>query len=603
MHLAALAYRLSGHLPSLRGLAASLVGVLIAPVAQAQPLPDLAGLAGHTVFGATVESHAVWSVYLGPDGRAQFTYASGGTAEATWRAADRNVLCFAFDDSGEETCKRGSAYGIGSGWSTVYPQSDGQWHPYQEDPHGSSRIFAAWPGRYSHDPASFTGDLRESFPGRAYIDLPGQGIYGVEIRPDGTGAILNDTGPRNTESAEYGARHMCIHGECLDLQISDGRLQLLKRDGDRFEGHVLYLAKGRFSPPAIPDEPAGHASAYDDGPAVIYPRDGSTQIIQPVDFDAWERPDAVRVDFKDGSPRIGGRVLVPVFRPDHATIVAVTKGYALIRFGGPDLPENCVEAYRWLWVTGPDHGQMTPPFGTCAETAKVDVTWQGGIILATITPDSGAPGTFRYFPGSKDMGEPLDVSLVSGDAADIPWVAEDDWKAIEAREAAERRAAEEARDALARKEAKAREERQRAARLDAARRTAEPFGRIAGGNLFDILAADSVRVAIGESSEGVLLTEFLQEQFTEATFLPENRQAGSTYIGAACGSAGCKELRLIAIYDAETDAVFGILTSGATNLAMFGALDWIDGKTVATGLDAVSNEIQREMAWQSRGER
>ncbi|WP_282092898.1 hypothetical protein [Epibacterium ulvae] len=617
-----------------------------APGAQAETMPPLSQLSGHTLLGATVESGAVWSVYLAPDGRAAFSYASGETGSARWRAADEKVICFAFDTSGEETCKRGSAYGIGSGWSTVYPREDGGWRPYQEDPHGSSRIFAAWPGRHRHNPGSFTGDLRDSLPGRLYIDDPGRGVFAIDMRPDGTGAVLSARGVLEVEQAEYGARHACINEECVEIRIGDGRLWLDKRGSDRVEGNLIYLAHGRYTPPPSPEpgktaepaakldvsdpptaakdapylddcfglfdvpntpecraaaekamaeaspsataiaqagSPSDTTAADNDAPAfkgydVEYPWLGRYHDIPTRNLKTWDKGAPVRVDFENGSPRIGGRVLVPGFTPDVARIMAVTESFALIRFSGSMLPDGCAEAYRWLWVTGPDYGLMSAPFGACTKAKDVTVEWKGMLLFTTITPDSGVASTFRLFPTRSDDRDPMTVSAFSGPSVEFPAVAEEDWKMVERRETAERLAAEEQKRAQDRRKDGEDAAQRRAAELEAARQPAKPTGRLDGGNVFDILAQDAVQSAITASENGDNLREVFTQHFNTATYLPENRRVGDVFLGVACGPDGCSELQFMLIHDAAKGVTFGIVSAGLFTSIQFGSKDWLKDK-------------------------
>ncbi len=577
----------------------------------------------HTLFGATVERGAVWSVYLGHDGRAVFSYASGNTGTARWRVADKEVICFTFDDSGKETCKRGSAYGIGSGWSTVYPREDGGWRPYQEDPHGSSRIFAAWPGHHHHNPASFTGDLRASLPGRLYVDKVGTGIFAVEVRPDGTGALLSSRGTRQIKETDYGARHICIDGECADLRIEHDRLRLYNRGNDWSEGNLIYLALGRYDRPAAPKpqktpepapladtvakapsaEPApdddcsgnifgGAATACADAkisaareaalaaagakPAppvesapeqdtreIEYPWFGRSADIPSRNAKTWDLGDPVRVDFENGSPRIGGRVLVPGFTPEAARIVAVTDSFALIRYVDRGLPNGCAEAYRWIWVTQPDYGLMSPPFGACSEAEEVEVTWQGAKLLATLTPKAGVASTFSTFPSRRDGRNPMGVFVAAGPSIEFAPLDEEDWKAVERREAKARQAAEEQQKLEAQRQAQDARSAKRAAQLEAQRQPARPAGQLDGGNAFDILAQDAVQSAIAGAENAKGLRDLFAQHFTSATYMPENRRVGDIYIGVACGPDGCEKLQLMVLYGGRSGAGSHTLASGA----------------------------------------
>lgn len=627
--------------------------------AQAGPMPPLSDLAGHTLLGATVESGSVWSVYLGHDGRAEFSYASGNTGTARWRAADKEVICFAFDDSGEETCKRGSAYGIGSGWSTVYPREDGGWRPYQEDPHGSSRIFAAWPGHYRHNPASFTGDLRDSLPGRLYFDDLGTGVFAVEVRPDGTGALLSSKGVHQIEDAEYGARHICIDEECAELRLEHDRLRLYKQGSDRSEGNLIYLALGRYDTPAAPKpketpEPAPSTNTVAEAPsAEVSPEDedcggsilGDAEAAcvdakisaareealaaaggkpaQPVEsapevdkreieypwfgryadipsrhVKTWDLGDPVRVDFENGSPRIGGRVLVPGFTPDTARIVAVTESFALIRYVDRGLPNGCAEAYRWIWVTQPDYGLMSPPFGACTETEEVELTWQGAKLLATITPEAGVASTFSIFPSRRDGRNPMGVFITSGPSIEFAPLDEEDWKAIERREAEARLAAEEQQTAVAQRQAREARREERAAQMEARRQPARPAGRLDGGNVFDILAQDAVQSAMEASENGQGLRDVFAQYFTTAIYMPENRRVGDIYMGVACGPDGCDKLQVMVFYDAGTGSAYGAVTAGFSTSITFGSEDWLQEKEelLASELKEIMNEMGQMMA-------
>lgn len=627
------------------------------PSAQAGPMPPFSDLAGHTLFGATVESGAVWSVYLGHDGRAEFFYASGNTGTARWRVADKEVVCFSFDDSGAETCKRGSAYGIGSGWSTVYPREDGGWRPYQEDPHGSSRIFAAWPGHHRHNPASFTGDLRDSLPGRLYFDDPGTGVFAVELRPDGTGAVLSSRGVHQIEETEYGSRHICIDEECAELRIEHDRLRLYKRGNDRSEGNLIYLALGRYAPLAAPKpeetpEPAPSTDTVAEAPsAEVPPEDCGGSIFgdadaacvdakisaareealaaagwkpaQPVEsalemdkreieypwfgrYDdipsrnvkTWDLRDPVRVDFENGSPRIGGRILMPGFEPDAARIVAVTESYALIRYSDPMLPNGCAEAYRWLWVTEPDYGLMSPPFGACTEAEEVELTWQGAKLLATITPEAGVASTFSIFPSRRDGRNPLRVSVTSGPSIEFAPLDEEDWKAIERREAKARLAAEEQQTAEAQRQAREARREERAAQLEVRRQPASPAGQLDGGNVFDILAQDAVQSAMADSENGKGLRDVFAQYFTTATYMPGNRRVGDIYMGLACGPDGCDKLQVMVLYDTGTGAAFGAVSAGLSTSIKFGSEGWLEEKEelLAPALKAMMEGMGRVMA-------
>ncbi|WP_417241609.1 hypothetical protein [Celeribacter sp.] len=609
---------------------------------QADPMPPLSELAGHTLVGATVESYAVWSVYLSPNGPAQFTYANGERGEAAWRVAGRNILCFDFEGSGKEVCKRGSTYGTGSGWSTVDPQPDGSWRPFQEDPHGSSRIFAAWPGYVRHNPASFTGDLTGSLPGTVYIDDPGSGIWAAEFRPDGRGTLLTGRATHEVESTSYGARRLCLQEECVTVQVKDGRLALYKDDSDRLEGYLIYLAMGRFTAPPAPapvtdtqdtqmvaavetspeevaqDRPADASAGEDcDGvfyaggdcnivtnealskditravesattppdetgetppamaaPEIIYPWFGRSADLMIQRVGTRDKRGQTRVDFKDGSPRIGGRVLVPSFTPDNARIVAASEALALIRYSGPMLPEGCAEAYRWLWVDAADHGLLSEPFGSCSKADDITVHYRGSWIVTTITPDTGVPSTFEIFPYRSDGRDALRLSVTAGPSVDFEPVSEEDWKTIERRAADAQRAADAER---AKEDARRREAdwlARKAADLAALRKPATPTGQLDGGNAFDILAQKAVQSAIASAEHSEVLTQILSEHFTQSVHLPRNERVGETYIGLACGPEGCGKLLVGMIYNSRTRDAFGFINVDFTAIR-FGTDEWL----------------------------
>ncbi|MDE4276660.1 hypothetical protein PXK58_20315 [Phaeobacter gallaeciensis] len=642
--------------------------------AHADPMPPLSELVGQTLVGATVESYAVWSVYLAPNGVAQFTYANGGSGKAGWRVADRNVICFDFEGSAEEVCKRGSTYGVGSGWSTVYPQSDGGWRPFQEDPHGSSRIFAAWPGYIRHNPASFTGDLTDALPGTVYIDRPGAGVYAVEFGPGGAGVLLNENGRREVATT-YSAGQLCIDEECVNLWIEDGRLALRKDNSDRFEGYLMYLAFGRFTAPPAPapvkdmqdteavaavkappeeatqDTPAADevsamgellASDVCDGgalfdasnvcndafenalskdiarvvssatpppdqkgetspelaaPEIDYPWFGRSADLMIQKVGTRDRRGQTRVDFKNGSPRIGGRVLVPSFTPDSARIVAVTEALALIRFSGPMLPGGCAEAYRWLWVDEADHGLLSEPFGACGKAEDIDVQYRGSLVVTTITPENGVPSTFEIFPYRTDSYDPLRISVTEGPSIDFEPVSEEDWKTIERRGAETQRAL----DAEAAEE----KSRQRKAEWFAAkeaelaerRKPATASGQLDGGNVFDILAQEAVQSVIASSEHAEGLRQVLSEHFAESVHMPSNRRIGDIYAGLACGPEGCKELMVVAFFDSRTQDATGFINFGLTPIR-FGTEEWLEAdksgqavsKTFQEMLEAIPDE-------------
>ena len=762
-------------------------------------MPPVSKLAGHTLIAATAESGAVWSVYLGTDGRADFTYANGNQNSASWRSADRDVLCFRFEAGGKEVCKDAKPYGIGRGWATVARAGDG-WRLTGDDPLGTSRLLAARAGRVPHDPSSWKGDLRKSLPGRLYFDV-GE-ITALEVRPDGMGAYITTDNYFETE-ARVDAQAVCLGRECLDVSIEQGRLVLRERGDPEPEGVLLYLAKGAFETPdnrgddpapevaqtaegapepgpaqdmprftlapsdgftlvlsdsvtveaaahfshpafsmplAIVPDPRGGVQLHVDGkpltdqfrpeaakivmttdsgaliwfrmahpggecdswlrwvvadqggkdarlsdmfnvcgrqvdlevrnvpfgiavantarsdddlyrlskmptdalwsrvssplrikgenafgafhgtivtrpeteyrtgapvmqqaradeteaereknapppPEVRYPWIGWAADVTPIKPRLWERLEETEVDFKDGAPRIGGKVLVPGFSPGKARIVAVTEAFVLIRFSGPMLPDGCEEAYRWLWVTGPDYGVLSGAFGACTATDEIEVTWDGARIDARLTPESGVPSTFRIFPGGKDAPGALSVSVQSGPSVDIPLPEEEDWKAIERREAEERRRAEEAEAERAREDKK----QQRAKAIAARRQPGAPSGALEAGNFFDILALDPVQAAIRAEDNGADILELFDSSFDTVTRLPENRRVEDVHIGVTCGPDGCRELISVLFYDSRAKTALGLLIAG------FGAVQFGNAHTIDKTL--LEAEIERAMAY------
>ncbi|MRU15974.1 hypothetical protein FDP25_11100 [Roseovarius sp. A21] len=765
-------------------------------------MPPVSRLGGHTLIAATAESGAVWSVYLGKNGEAEFTYANGTRNSVPWRRADRDVLCFRFEAGAKEVCKGAKQYGIGRGWATVARAGDG-WRLVGDDPLGSSRLLTARKGRMPHDPTSWKGDLRESLPGRLYFDV-GE-ITALEVRPDGMGAYIT-TGSDFEAEASVDSHAVCLGRECLDVSIEKGRLVLRERGDPEPEGVLLYLAKGQFETPRnrgdnedspapqvsqVPDEapepdpkqemprftlapsedytlvlsdsvnvaaaahysqpgftmplaivpdPRGGVQLHVDGkpltdqfrpeaakivittdggaliwfrmahpegecdswlrwvvadkggkdarlsdmfnvcgeavdlevrnvpfgiavlntarsdsdlytlpkmptaalwstvasplrikgentfgtfhgtivtrpeteyrtgapvmhqmsaeeieaerkknapppPEVDYPWVGWSADVTPIKPRLWERLEDTEVDFKDGAPRIGGKVLVPGFAPDSARIVAVTEAYVLIRFSGPMLPKGCEEAYRWLWVTGPNYGRLSKAFGACTATDEVEVTWDGARIDATLTPESGVPSTFRIFPGRNDTSRALSVSVQSGPSVEIPLPEEEDWKGIERRAAEERRQAEEAEAKRAREEKK----RQRAEAIAARRQPASPTGALDGGNFFDILALEPVQSAIRAEDNGADILELFDSSFDTVTRLPENRRVQDVYIGVTCGPDGCRELLSVLFYDSRAKTALGFLFAG------FGAVPFGNAHTLDKAL--LDAEIERAMGY------
>ncbi|NIZ13509.1 hypothetical protein HCZ87_08935 [Phaeobacter sp. HF9A] len=491
--------------------------------------------------------------------------------------------------------------------------------------------------------------MTASLPGTVYVDQPGSGIFAVELRPDGTGAMLDKRGKHVLEMTSYGVRQLCLREGCVNLRIEDGRLALYQEGSDRFEGYLVYLAFGRFGAPLAPaptkdaqetqaiagaETPASEACA--DGalfygsndckiatneaisadiarvvssattppdqeretppelasPEVEYPRFGRSADLMIHKIGTGDNRGQTRVDFEGGSPRIGGRVLVPSFTPDSARIVAVSEALALIRFSGPSLPDGCAEAYRWLWVDASEHGLLSEPFGACTKAADVVVHYRGSRVVATVAAENGVSSSFEIFPYRSDDIDPLRISVTSGPSVDFEPVSEEDWKTIERREAKAQRAAE---AEAAKAEARSREAdrlAQRESDLAARRKPVKPTGQIDGGNAFDILSQEAVQSVIASSEHAEALRQILSETLAESVYLPPNSHVGDIYVGLACGPAGCGETLVGAIYNRRTQDVFGFINIDFTTVK-FGTEEWLKADPSA---QAVKDTFQEMMS-------
>ncbi|MCM2561815.1 hypothetical protein M8756_07505 [Lutimaribacter sp. EGI FJ00015] len=542
---------------------------LASPAIASETMPPLTSLRGHTLFGATVESGSVWSVYLGHDKQAYFTYATGNTGQALWHAPADDILCFAFSDE-TEVCKRGHDYGIGRGWATVHPNGDGTWRYDQEDTYGTSRIFAARSGRHQHDPASWKGELGASLPGRIYVDDLGVGVFAIDLRNGGSGAYLGARGVRQVAQTSHGPDHICLGDECADIRIEDGRIKLFNRANGRFEGYVVYLAPGwqADAPPPV--------THHDSADSISFPLQAGGRISK-------QEADSARlelVDSDDGGVLVqhAGTVVTPDFAPRSADIMAQTKAFALLRFSGPMLPDDCPEAYRWAALNDRNRIVLSEAFGSCRQARDVRVEWEKGRLLVTLTHENEKPSVFRSvaYHLASNSGDRARPASVSGPSTRIDLPPERSMQAAEAERARKEQ------------ETKRREERQKkleqqAARIAAAQRPGKPTGQVKGGNFFDLLALPEVHEAIRQSEDGEKALEFFETSLSTVTRMPRIIERNGIELAGVCGEAGC-ETRATIMVDREAGKSHTMIFAGYS-VFQFGDVEHFATKEGASGLD------------------
>lgn len=532
-------------------------------------------LGDHTLFGVTVESGSVWSVYLDRTGQAYFTYATGKTGTADWHAPADDVICFAFEQGGA-VCKRGHDYGIGRGWATVHPNGDGTWRYDQEDIYGTSRIFAARPGRQQHDPASWKGDLGASVPGRVLIDNLGIGVYAIDLRADGSGAYVDARGSQQVKSTGHGADYLCLDDACADIRIEGGRIKLFNRENGRFEGYIVYLAPG-WQGAATP--PVTHHDNVANVALPLYPGRGlGDQEAKAARLELITSGDSVLVSH-------AGKVVTPDFTPATAEIAASSENFVLLRFTGPMLPEGCPEAYRWAALNDRNRIVLSEAFGSCKTAHNVTVEWEKARLLVTVFHQDGPLSVFLSvaYGLANETGERRRPATVSGPSVKIDLPPERSMAQVEAERQAQEQEAQRQKERQARKD-------QRAATLAAARQPGKPTGQLKGGNLLDLLAQPGVRDAIRRSDEGEKGLDLLDTLLETVTRLPPIIEKNGIRLGGACGKDGC-DTRVLTMLDSKAGKSFTIILAGYS-AAQFGDMEHFARPEFSEALDEMVNLLR-----------
>jgi hypothetical protein len=163
------------HLGSFLKSLVLILSLLLYPTGPAVADPDieanakgmtLNAMKGRTLVGVTRDSSAVFSVYLGPDGTADFHLSNGTRATATWAQLDSSILCFqglVKERPKEKVCKRAPANGRGLDWMTIILQTaNGKTTYAKENPdeaRGSSQMVYSFEGKVEIDQASYVADV------------------------------------------------------------------------------------------------------------------------------------------------------------------------------------------------------------------------------------------------------------------------------------------------------------------------------------------------------------------------------------------------------------------------------------------------------------
>ena len=261
----------------IRRTAAALCLIAAPALAVAEPDKDykynadgltLNKMIGRTTVGITRDSSKTWSLYLGRDKSAFFTFSSGKTASATWDKISRRIICFKGlnkDRPDDKVCKRAETLGRGTDWMTVNLKTKDGKTVYEKatkgERIGSSQMVYSHAGRKSVDQASFVADLTK-WPGYVVVgrSLRDGAPWSVYFDPDGTMLFTLGTGKQASGSYRIKSGEVCMTfpkseggvtnlNGCYAPKVQDGKIRWHRPAKGNATSELVYMVKAELPPP------------------------------------------------------------------------------------------------------------------------------------------------------------------------------------------------------------------------------------------------------------------------------------------------------------------------------------------------------------------
>lgn len=217
-----------------------LLFVATATAAKSSPIGAhrLDQMIGNTVVGATAKS-SIWSVYLDPDGSAEFQLTSGTRLAAKWMRFGDATLCFSYvDEYGvqQSLCKVIAPAGQGVHWRTSTERT------------ASSQILMVLPGRNFADQASYERDTR-NWAGKIIVGrVLGTGsIWHALFRHDGQVDFYHASGRQDRGAYFMYGDTICMRFWTTDLThcrrptVSNGKIGWVNVADNSHVSEVVYL--------------------------------------------------------------------------------------------------------------------------------------------------------------------------------------------------------------------------------------------------------------------------------------------------------------------------------------------------------------------------
>lgn len=256
---------------------------------------------GRTLVAATNGGSSPWSTYLSTDGRALFHFSSGKRAEATWRRAAEDVICFTgliAEKPRKEICKRADALGRGLDWMTVVSNDKGEFTP--EDPNasrGSSQIIFSYPGQVEPpqdvdlaEPSAWAGKI---VLGRTLKDRE---PWLMRVQDAEKLTIVFASGRAVDGSYEIKEGKFCMDlpeykpaSGCRDIQLDNDKL-LWPREGGKATSELLLLVPETVGGPHLIKQASEHTNWMRSTPGGRYSLgvERKTQMLEVLDKTSGE---------------------------------------------------------------------------------------------------------------------------------------------------------------------------------------------------------------------------------------------------------------------------------------------------------------------------
>lgn len=277
----------------------------------------LSGAIGRTMVGVTRDSSRVFSIYLGRDGKVDFTSSSGKKSKGSWRRVDSVTVCIkglVAERPNDEVCKRAPQNGRGLDWMSVKIHTSGgttTWSKETRGEHrGSSQIVYSFAGNVTVDRNSYVTDVTK-WGGHLIVGrtLKDKEAWQAALSIDGKVDFVFASGRRFSGNYTLKAGEICMTfpdnpstNGCRKPTQKDGKVLWSSSVDGGAVSEIVFMKRLEAPKPVIPPERPREAVLMTSKNVNYYHPSRGRHMLA-----AWDS-ESNRVDLWDGSAgrKIGG---------------------------------------------------------------------------------------------------------------------------------------------------------------------------------------------------------------------------------------------------------------------------------------------------------